>query len=185
MTTMFDQGPFVAEADNGAGGFANADGFADGFAPADLGAHGLPRAGGSADNDEIESCGTRALEELSMIQEPGQSGGGKLDGLGGTRTAPAGAAAVPQALHLPYGNGATDHELEKIPFGEESIVIDGPPLPRSPDHAGAAAGYKVCYHPSLRPARALLSFTRCSPTCRPLAPCPSSRSLTSRSTAGR
>ena len=83
MTTMFDQGPFVAEADNGAGGFADADGFAGGFAPADLGAHGLlPRAGGSADNDEIESGGARALEELSMIQEPGQSGGGKLDGLG-------------------------------------------------------------------------------------------------------
>ena len=105
MTTMFDHGPFVAETDNGAGGFADADGFAGGFAPADLGAHGLPRAGGSADNDEIESGGRDAHRELSMIQEPGQSGGGKLDGLGGTRTAPAGAAAVPQALHLPYRNG--------------------------------------------------------------------------------
>ena len=82
MTTMFGQGPFVAETDNGAGGFADADGFAGGFAPADLGAHGLPRAGDSADNDEIESGGTRALEELAAIQEPGQSGGGKLDGLG-------------------------------------------------------------------------------------------------------
>ena len=95
-----------------------------------------------------------------------------MDGLG-TSTAPAGAAAAPQALHLPYGNGATDHELEKIPFGEESIVIDGPPVPRSPDHAAAAAGYKVCYHPSLRLYYARsTSFTRCSPTCRPLAPLP-------------
>ena len=30
------------------------NGFAGGFAPADLGAHGLPRAGGSADNDELD-----------------------------------------------------------------------------------------------------------------------------------
>ena len=170
MTTMFGQGPFVAETDNGAGGFADADGFAGGFAPADLGAHGLPRAGGSADNDEIESGGTRAFDELAAIQQP-QSGGGKLDGLGGTRTAPAGAAAVPQALHLPYGNGAADHELEKIAFGEESIVIDGPPVPRSPDHAAAAAGYKVCYHPSLQPAQPLLSPDAPRPAA-PLPPCP-------------
>ena len=84
---------------------------------------------------------------------------------------------------MPYGNGAADHELEKIAFGEESIVIDGPPVPRSPDHAAAAAGYKVCYHPSLLRALYFFFFHPMLPDLPP--PCPSSRSLTSRSAAGR
>ena len=163
------EGPLAAESRNGAAGFGIDIDPLETDAPADLGAHELPRAGGSADNDDIESGGTRALElELAGLQEPGP-GGGNLDGLG-TSTAPAGAAAAPQALHLPYGNGATDHELEKVMFGKQSIIVDGPPLPRSPDHAAAAAGYKVCYHPNLRPARAL-SPDAPRPAA-PLPPCP-------------
>ena len=137
MTALLDQTPLAAETDNAVGGFGTEMGCGEADGAAHRGAHGLPRAGGSADNDEIESGIGSGLEELARIQEPGQSGGGKLDGLGGTCTAPAGAAAVPQALHLPYGNGTTDHELEKVPFEKTTILIDGPPVPRSPDHAGA------------------------------------------------
>ena len=72
----------------------------------------------------------------------GSDDGGSSDGAErGEQGDPVDSAPLPPALRENPANeteiGATDHEVEEIMFEGQSIVADGPPVPRSPDHAGA------------------------------------------------